>query len=112
MFSIRGDDILCMIFLELPSNMADSFIDGIRVAFWFINMLTISQTQWVPSNENLDSNLDSIIRCLFLVLYQVLNPLIKISRYSIFLKHLMIYRIQSAYLRYIFLYNSTIVQRT
>lgn len=65
MFSIRGDDILCMIFLELPSNMADSFIDGIRVAFWFINMLTISQTQWVPINENLDSSLDSIIRCLF-----------------------------------------------
>lgn len=64
-FSIRGDDILCMIFLELPSNMADSFIDGIREAFWFINMLTISQTQWVPINENLDSSLDSIIRCLF-----------------------------------------------
>lgn len=55
-FSIRGDDILCMMFLELPSNMADSFIDDIRVAFWFISMLTISQTQWVPVNENLDTN--------------------------------------------------------
>lgn len=54
--SIRGDDMLCMMFLELPSNMADSFIDDIRVAFWFISMLTISQTQWVPVNENLDTN--------------------------------------------------------
>lgn len=54
--SIRGDDMLCMMFLELLSNMADSFIDDIRVAFWFISMLTISQTQWVPVNENLDTN--------------------------------------------------------